>query len=290
MFENVYGLKNLQSQESGVSVIQSSSKAFDNNITSSEALRKYAVSGLIQSTYLSGIKIDGEKKFDMYFEEFGTIMRECAYFNVKYDKAFPAFIAYLAPTFNKEKTYTVSGFRAGAYRAEFLIFNNTDKAIVLDETSGNYLRILGVTFTQNTSNVLTVDDYFKKVSNFSDPIINDNVLRSPVYESKIYQDVKLSRARYGEKEFSLSSPYIQTDDFAQDIMEWMIKKSVSPKKILYMETFGTPHLQLGDIVKINYNLPDGDVLIDEDKTFVISEIFYSRTSSDLRNRIGVIEI
>jgi hypothetical protein len=177
MFENIYALKNLQTQETSKNIVDLSSKIFDNSITSSEALKKYAMSGIIQDTYLSGINIDSDKKFDIYFEEFGTIMRECAYFNIKYDKAYPAFIAYIAPTFNKEKTYTVSGFRAGAYGAEFLIFNNTDKSIVLDETSGNYLRIIGITFTQNTSNVLTVDDYFKEISNFFDPNIENNTLR-----------------------------------------------------------------------------------------------------------------
>jgi hypothetical protein len=290
MFENVYALKNLQTQETSKNIVDLSSKIFDNSITSSEALKKYSMSGIIQDTYLSGINIDSDKKFDIYFEEFGTIMRECAYFNIKYDKAYPAFIAYIAPTFNKEKTYTVSGFRAGAYGAEFLIFNNTDKSIVLDETSGNYLRIIGITFTQNTSNVLTVDDYFKQISNFFDPNIENNTLRSPVSADKVYKDIKMSRSRYGNKEFSLSSPYIQTDDFARNMMDWIIKKSLQPKKIIFMETFGTSHLQLGDIVKIRYNLPDGDILIDPNKKFVISEIFYSRSVSDVRNRIGVIEV
>jgi hypothetical protein len=290
MFENIYALKNLQSQETTASVINSISDAFVNSVSSSEALRKYAVSGLIQSTYLSGIRIDGSPQYSIYFEEFGTIMRECAYFNIKYDQSYPAFLAFLAPTFNNERTYTASGFRAGSYGAEFLIFNNTDKAIVLDETSGSYLRIIGVTFTQNTSNVLTVDDYFKEVSNFSDPIRINNTIKSPVRANKIYDNIKLSRSRYGEKQFSLESPYIQSDDLAKNIMEWMIDKTLSPKKILFLEVFGGAHLQLGDLIKINYSLPDGDILIDEEKRFVISEIFYSRSSSDLRNRITVVEV
>ena len=253
-------------------------------------MRKYAISGLVQSTYLSGISSNSAPKYSIYYEEFGTVLRECDYFNIKYDKAYPAFLAYLAPTFNNERTYTVSGFRAGSYGAEFLIFNNTDKAIVLDETSGSYLRIIGVTFTQNTSNILTVDDYFKEVSNFADPIVIDNLIKSPARAEKIYEDIKLSRSRYGEKQFSLDSPYIQTDDLAKDLMEWIVKKSLRPKKVIYMETFGTSHLQLGDIIKINYNLPDGDILIDPNKKFVVHEIFYSRSSSDVRNRIGVMEI
>jgi hypothetical protein len=106
----------------------------------------------------------------------------------------------------------VSGFRAGSYGAEFLIFNNTDNAIVLDETSGSYLRIVGVTFTQNTSNVLTVDDYYRDISNFSDPVVVNNTIRSPQRADKIYQDVKLSRSKYGDRSFSLDSAYIQSSD------------------------------------------------------------------------------
>jgi len=291
MFENVYALKNLQSQESSVTVVNSSTTPLlDKDIASSEALRKYAISGLVQSTYLSGLSANAAPKYSIYFEEFGTIMRECAYFNIKYDKAYPALLAFLAPTFNSERTYTAAGFRAGAYGAEFLIFNNTDKAIVLDETSGSYLRIIGVTFTQNTSNVLTVDDYFKEISNFSDPVIVNNTIVSPLRSDKTYQNVKLSRSKYGEKAFSLQSPYIQTDDLARDIMEWMIKKTLRKRKDIYIETFGTQTIQLGDIVKINYTLPDGDIFINEDKKFVVAEISYIRSSQDVRSRIKVVEI
>lgn len=291
MFENIYALKNLQSQESSVTVVNSSTTPLlDKDIVSSEALRKYAMSGLVQSTYLSGLSPNSAPKYSIYFEEFGTIMRECAYFNIKYDKAYPALLAFLAPTFNSERTYTASGFRAGAYGAEFLIFNNTDKAIVLDETSGSYLRIIGVTFTQNTSNVLTVDDYFKEISNFSDPVVVNNTIVSPTRSDKTYQNIRLSRSKYGEKAFSLQSPYIQTDDLAQDIMEWMIKKTLKNRKDIYLETFGTQNIQLGDIVKINYTLPDGDIFVDPNKKFVVSEVAYIRSPQEVKSRIKVVEV
>jgi len=51
------------------------------------------------------------------------------------------------------------------------VFNATDTALNLDETSGNYLRIQGITFTQQSSNTLTVDQYFNKNSVMSDPKI-----------------------------------------------------------------------------------------------------------------------
>ena len=295
MFDNVYSLKNLQSKESSVSVVNSTARPFSNKeIVSSDALRTYAISGIVQSTYLSGISANSGPKYSIYYDEFGTIMRECAYFNIKYDKAYPAFLAFLAPTFNSERTYTASGFRAGSYGAEFLVFNNTDKAIVLDETSGSYLRIIGVTFTQNTSNVLTVDDYFKDLSNFSDPVIVNNVITSPQISEKTYQNVKTSRSKYGDRSFSLESPYIQSDDQARDIMDWMIKKTIRPRKNVYIETFGTPHLQLGDLVTIDYRFPEqnnqeGTLFVEKDKKFVITEIFYSRAASGIRNRLRMVE-
>jgi hypothetical protein len=161
---------------------------------------------------------------------------------------------------------------------------------VLDETSGSYLRIVGVTFTQNTSNVLTVDDYYRDISNFSDPIVVNNTIRSPQRADKIYQDVKLSRSKYGDRSFSLDSAYIQRSELARDIMEWMVKKTVKPRKTMSIQTFGTPHLQLGDIVKINYTLPDDDLFVDPDKKFVISEISYSRSSGGVSNRLKVVEV
>ena len=295
MFDNVYALKNLQSKESSVTVVSSTSKPFSNKeILSSDALRTYAMSGIVQSTYLSGINPNSGPKYSIYFDEFGTIFRECAYFNIKYDKAYPAFLAFLAPTFNSERTYTASGFRAGSYGAEFLIFNNTDKAIVLDETSGSYLRIIGVTFTQNTSNVLTVDDYYKDLSNFSDPATVNNILVSPQTSDKIYQDVKLSRSKYGDRSFTLESPYIQSYDQARDIMEWMVKKTIRPRKNMYIETFGTPHIQLGDLLTVNYTFPEqnnqpGTIFVDTTKKFVVTEIFYSRSASGIRNRLRMVE-
>jgi hypothetical protein len=45
--------------------------------------------------------------------------------------------------------YVVSGYMPSAYRAEFLIFNATDTALSLDESSGNYLRIQGVTLLKS---------------------------------------------------------------------------------------------------------------------------------------------
>jgi hypothetical protein len=206
-------------------------------------------------------------------------MREAATFNIKYDKAFPALSAKLSPTFNRIKGYSVSGFRAGSYGAEFMVFNSTDKALVLDDTSGNYLRIQGITFTQNTTHELTVDEYFSKRSTQSDlELKGDIVLTSPYVEKEKYNLIKQSRMIYGNNEFSIDAPYIQTDDSANSLMSWITSKLMVPKRSVGVNIFSIPTLQLGDIVNIDYKNKDSLNVIGNSLTrFVIYNIEYSRS-------------
>ena len=279
MFENVYALSENYSQNTVFTVGETLASAFgEKQINASDSFRKYAMSGIIQSTYLSGISSQQPPKYNMYFEEFGTIMRECAYFNVKYDRAYPALYAQLSPTFNRIKGYTTSGFYADSYGAEFLIFNSTDSAINLDETTGNYLRIQGITFTQDTTHELTVDDYFKKRGNLSDPeLLGSTLTLSPLVEKARYDEIRLSRLTYGKNEFSIETPYIQTQDDAESLMGWIINKTMVPRKDIGINAFSIPTLQLGDIVTVNYKNSDGlDLVTPDDSRFVVYNIEYAR--------------
>ena len=284
MFENIYAIGNTK-----ISDVSISEKV--NNYIPAESLRKYSVPSAIQSTYLSSISTETKPTVDFYFEEFGTILRECAYFNIKYDQAYPALVAKIVPPFTSEKSYQVSGFLAGSYGAEFLIFNTTDKAIDLSESSTNRIMIQGITFTQNISNVLTVDDYFKELSNFSDPVItSNNLIVSPGRSEKVYDSIRNSRAVYGSKSFSLNSVYIQNEDSARDVMKWILDKTIKPRKVFEIDTFGTAHVQLGDIVKINFDLPEGVKMVDENKKFVVISAQYGRSSSNVKSQLRVMEV
>lgn len=151
---------------------------------------------MISSTYLSTIGASQPPDYNIYFEEFGTIMREAAYFNIRYDKAYPALHAKISPNFTNVKGYTVSNFIAGAYGAEFMIFNNTDSILNLDETTGNYLRIQGITFTQQSQNELTVDEYFSRSSDLSMYSFDTKTVSQSKQE---FNDIKNSRITYGKK-------------------------------------------------------------------------------------------
>jgi hypothetical protein len=292
MFENIYAITNNYSQNTAYAINTPVNSIFDDKeINASESLRKYAMSGIIQSTYLSGISGSQPPAYNMYFDEFGTIMREAASFNVKYDKAYPALYAKMSPTFNSIKGYTVSGFRAGSYGAEFLIFNATDTALSLDETTGNYLRIQGVTFTQQSSNDLTVDEYFSKNSDFSDPqFLGTSLISSPFKIKKDYEDIKLSRLTYGSKDFSLNVPYIQTHDDANDLMKWMISKIMKPRKSVGIKIFSNPMIQLGDIINIDYFENGIDKVGSKDKRFVVYNIDYAKSTAGPSMTIYVSEV
>jgi hypothetical protein len=278
MFEHIYALAENYTQNTVFTVGETLSGVFgDKQINASESFRKYAMSGIIQATYLSGISSQQPPKYNMYFEEFGTIMRECAYFDIRYDRAYPALYAKISPTFNRIKGYTVSGFQADSYGAEFLIFNSTDSAISLDETTGNYLRIQGVTFTQDTTHELTIDEYFKKTGNLSDPeFIGNTNTTSSLIKKELYNKIKLSRMTYGKKEFSIDANYIQSQDDAESLMGWIINKTMDPKKSVGANIFAIPTLQLGDIVSIDYNKDGIDIISPSSSRFVVYNIEYSR--------------
>jgi hypothetical protein len=281
MFENIYALSENYSQNTVSTALDTISQAFgDETVDTSESFRKYAMSGIVQSTYLSGISAQQPPKYSMYFDEFGTIMRECAYFDIRYDRAYPALYAQLSPTFNRIKGYTTSGFYADSYGAEFMIFNATDKALVLDDTSGNYLRIQGITFTQDTTHELTVDEYFNKKSSHSDPEMQGTtVLTSPYLELEKYNKIKQSRMIYGNKEFSIEAPYIQTQDSANSLMGWIIEKLMTPKRSVGVNLFSVPTIQLGDIVTINYKDSNNlDMITSPNTRFVVYNIEYSRNN------------
>ena len=282
MFENIYALSKNYSQDTSFIAGEILFKAFGNTtIDVNESFRKYAMSGAVQSTYLSGISSQQPPNYNMYFEEFGSIMRECAYFDIKYDRAYPALYAQLSPTFNNIKGYTTSGFYADSYGAEFLIFNSTDKALNLDETTGNFLRIQGVTFTQDTTHEFTVDEFFKKRGNLSDPeLVGSTLTYSPLVEKSKYDEIRLSRLTYGKNEFSIDSTYIQTQDDAEAMMNWIINKVMVPKKSIGINLFSIPTLQLGDIVTVDYKDSMGLNLVTSDSLrFVVYNIEYSRSES-----------
>jgi len=279
MFENVCAIANNYSENTDLLSITPMEKVFgyeDMNV--SDAFRKYSFSGLLKSTYLNNISTKGSNDFKIYFEEFGTIFRECAYFDIKYDKAYPALSARITPLLSYTKNFVVSGFTPNAYGAEFLVFNSTDSSLAIDTTNGNYLSIQGISFTQQGNHTLTLDEYFSQRSDFS----NVDNSYNKITGSKDYATIKNSRSTYGRKDFTLDAPYIQNQDTANDLMEWMVSKIMKPKKTIGLSIFYNPLIQIGDIAKIEYtntsdNIPYNELVGSSDTRFIVYHIEYENS-------------
>jgi hypothetical protein len=292
MFENVYAITNNYSQNTVYALDTPVNEVFSNDqIDMNESFRRFSLSGVIQASYLSGVSPSEPPKYNIYFEEFGTIMREAAYFNIRYDKAYPALSAQLSPTFNRIKGYTTSGFVASAYGAEFMVFNATDFLLALNEDTGNYLKIQGVTFTQESTDTLTVDDFFSRKSDYSNPTFSQGQLTSsPIKFRKDYQDIKASRLTNGKKEFSLTAPYIQSQDDAENLMSWMTSKIMKPRRSVGLEVFGMPILQLGDLVNISFKEDGVDQVANETSQFVIYQIDYTNGQNGPEMKVFLSEV
>lgn len=287
MFEHVFAMSATPSQTAQTEIV--SAPAVPENgifgegsISFNESMRKYALSGIINESYLKDISPSTLTSKSVYYEEFGTIMREAAYFNVRYDKSYPALTAQIAPTYNNDRGYVVSGFLPGPYSAEFMIFNSTDSVLVLDGSGGNYLRILGVTFTQQSTHEVTVDEYFSLRSSLSDPQTptGSAPIKSPLKEEQEYNRIRNSRSAYGKKEFTLESRYIQNQDMANGLMGWIVGKIMKPRKSIGVNVFSMPTIQLGDIVSIDMKDQNGiDQVAPSTSRFVVYQIEYSKTNN-----------
>jgi hypothetical protein len=285
MFENIYALTIDPSKTATASsnnALTPLSTIDTSNLFPGGMYSKYGVSSSIANTYISGLSSSDTPAYNLEIDEFGTILREVAYMNVRYDKAYPAIFAKVAPTYNAFQSYAISGFNANAYSAEFLVINITDSIISLDETSSNYLRIYGIAPTQQSSHDLTVDEYFVKNSDFSNPQLNaTGQIIPPSSALQTYSNIQSSRITYGRKEFTIAGPYIQTESSAKKLMEWMVNKNMKKqsRRSVGVEIFANPMIQLGDIVDINYQDTNGVNQVSYSGTrFVVYNIEYKRSS------------
>jgi hypothetical protein len=140
------------------------------------------------------------------------------------------------------------------------------------------LRIFGVTFTQDTTNTITVDDYYNNKGNSSNPeLVGSSLIVSPEKITEDYDQIKLSRILYGKNEFSLQSQYIQNSDTANELLGWISTKNLKPKKSIGLEIFSIPTLQLGDIVNVSYKAQGIDVVSSDSTNFIVYNIDYKKS-------------
>jgi len=206
--------------------------------------------------------------------------------NVTYDKAYPALISKIAPAPAGFRGYEISGFQPTAYGAEMMVFNCTDNLLALTEETGNYLRILGVTFTQSSTKTITVDDILARNSDAARATNVSSISK----ESSLYNRIRINRQKYGEKKFTLQSEYIQTTAAAEGILNWVIEKVSRERKNIGATVFPMPILQLGDLVSFEYKVFNNDAISDPTKQFVVYNVGYTKSGSETTMTVYVTEV
>jgi hypothetical protein len=83
---------------------------------------------------------------------------------------------------------------------------------------------------------------------------------------------------YGKKDFSLDTPYIQSQDEASSLMKWIVDKTAKPRRSIGVKMFAIPTIQLGDIVSLDYKENNIDMAANPNNRFVVYNIDFSRNS------------
>ena len=73
-------------------------------------------------------------------------------------------------------------------------------------------------------------------------------------------------------------------------MGWITKKIIKPRIAVGVAVFGLPIVQLGDIVSIDYKENDIDMVLSEDKRFVVYNIEYSNDGAGPNMTIYLSEV
>ena len=144
---------------------------------------------------------------------------------------------------------------------------------------------------------MTVDDYYGQVARLDRPKMSGNLLLdSPVKKQEEYDNILKSRATYGRQEFEeISSDYIQDDAVAEDMLSWVMSKTLRPRQLIGANVFGVSHMQLGDIVRVDYDVQPTEAqpmeaITSKDKDFVVYQFDYAKTLDGINTTAYLVEV
>lgn len=153
-------------------------------------------------------------------DEFGTVVREIAYVKQKFT-ARPAFP--ITWTTGANKLASVIGSKLSSFGAEAYVLNNTSVRIPLADKGVNTFAVIGNELGDSGELVYSTDD----TSNYS--------FKEPL---------------------TFQSTWIQNEQDAKSLAEWIKEKVINKGRIVTMSIFGNPLISVGDIVSI-YNTYQG---------------------------------
>ena len=166
--------------------------------------------------YNSNYAEDETYKTKNVIEEFGSVVREIAYVKTKFNSR-PAFPIRWSTGQNKYAK--VIGQKVSSFGGEAYVLNNTSTTIPLSDGAGAAFYVFGNDLGQSGTLEYTIDD----TSEYShkEPIIFD-------------------------------STWLQNEDDVKKLAAWIKDKVVNKGKLLNLNIFANPLLNVGDIISVKY--------------------------------------
>lgn len=188
----------------------------------------------------------GEGSQWRYFEEFGSLARECRKLTATYD-LYPALRSKIADTLLLDRAFVTTHFTEDSYGATMMVWSHADRPIKFGEPSS--LIIHGLTFADNSEQTLKLDDILTGR--------NDGALTAGSYHKGIDFRNKLLAQRVSASTLKIDfeSMYIQNSNDAQNLMRWLLPWMGQELISVSISAFAVPHIQIGDIVTIDYDIP-----------------------------------
>jgi hypothetical protein len=148
--------------------------------------------------------------------EFGTTAREIRKVKISYDDR-PAIPIQFRTSMNKYAT--ILDQRLQPFTAETYVLNNTSTSVILDDSNYTSFYVLG-----------------------------NSIRRSGVID----YDTDQSSDSENKESVIFDSSWIQSEEDAKALAEWLKTNSLNKGRFIDMTVFGNPILSAGDIVTINY--------------------------------------
>lgn len=180
------------------------------------------VTGGFQSGTLEAQWTNGRLS-DVYFEDFGPWVHEVKEYEVDYEIA-PNIASALFMS-NDQDTYQVL-HKYDPFSSHFAVSSRSrDPVVLVGSDPGR----------DNTQMSMFV---------YGRPIIEGS-------ESSISRKDNLSIRRRGMQEYNLESPWVQTQERAERIADWIVQRWGETNDVVEAKVFMFPPLQVGDLVEIN---------------------------------------
>jgi hypothetical protein len=127
-----------------------------------------------------------------------------------------------------------------------MLWSQADGLINIGSEETN-IGILGLVFQDNKEATVYLDDLYSGKYSDSPQVPNRESLK---------KNVLFYRSSGITEKINFSSPYIQSRIYALKMLSWLSGFAAKEFIEIELSAFGVPHIQIGDIVTIDYDIPN----------------------------------